>query len=171
MFPGRQLYVCLTFSRFRSSIGWLPPWSPFTTSASCEKPGWIGKPIKCGILKRLQQCSDYKPSGPAMVINIRCLIPMTEFVIRTDEAEAWILPFDNDQMGNGWIWRSASSTLPLLHCLFINLWVSVCVTNGGHVDIKQNRGCIFPHVALGYFAIIMALFLYFLSLVLFLHGI
>lgn len=57
MFSGRQLYMRLTFSMFCRMIGWLPPLSPFTTSASCEKSGWIGEPIKYGILKRLlQQC-------------------------------------------------------------------------------------------------------------------
>lgn len=48
--------------------------------------------------------------------------------------------------------------LLLLHLLFINLTVNFSVTNGGHFDRNRDEACIFLHMALGYFAIVIASF-------------
>lgn len=70
-FSGRHLYMCLTFSRFCSLIGWLPPLSPFTTSASCERnQGRLGSQSNKEYWKGYSSAADYKLSWTATVINI-----------------------------------------------------------------------------------------------------
>lgn len=99
------------------------------------------------------------------------LIPMTKFVIRTDEAEAWILSF--------WQW-SDGKWLNLEVCFIHSSVTALSVYNPvnrlqchewGSSWHKSERGLHLPAHCFGPLYYYNCLFLWFLSLVLFLHGI